>query len=240
MKCKSVLGALTVALSMTMVTNASAFGLPKIGGSALGLPETGSSDKPAVSGSPETMDSVLTQQDSLVKTYQSSLRDILSSQALLLEAYGMKEEAAKLRSEAEALAKGPLDKEQFSIITRMSERIDRRINALIDKQKALTDEGRKKYLQALLPYATGVAQMAKLAPELKSFLKSASGQLKSASLMEKAKVMEKLDVGMYLAKASPGYLSNVASTTKKVVTYAKKQGVSKKTADDALKMLSRL
>jgi len=215
---------------MSMAANVSAFGLPKIGGL----------DKPAATSSAETMDSVLAQQDSLVKTYQSSLGDILSSQALLLEAYGMKEDAAKLRSEAEALAKGPLDKAQISKFTGSSEDVNKSINAQIDKQKALTAEGRKKYQQALLPYATGVAKMAKLAPEFKSFLKSASGQLKSASLMGKLKVKKQLDVGIYLAKATPGYLSNVASTTKKVVTYAKKQGVSKKAADNALEMLGSL
>lgn len=227
MKCKSVLGALTIALSMSMAANVSAFGLPKIGGS----------DKPAATSSAETMDSVLAQQDSLVKTYQSSLGDILSSQALLLEAYGMKQEAAKLRSEADAMGKGTLDKAQFKRITGLSADANEQLKANMAEEKALTDEGRGKYQQALLPYATGVVKMSKLVPEFQKFLQSAMDQVNSASLMGKMKVKKQLDVGMYLAKATPGYLTNVTTTTKKIVTYAKRQGVSKKATDNALAAL---
>ncbi len=230
MKCKNVLGALTIALSMSMAANVSAFGLPKIGGS----------DKTAATSSAETMDSVVAQQDRLVKTYQSSLGDILSSQALLLEAYGMKEDAAKLRAEADAMAKGPLDKKGFEKKTSMSAEANKKINAKMDEEKALTDEGRGKYQQALLPYATGVVKMANLVPEFQKFLQSALDQLSSAPLMGKMKVKKQLDVGMYLARATPGYLTSVASTTKKIVTYAKRQGVSKKATDNALAALSSL
>jgi hypothetical protein len=230
MKCKSVLGALTIALSMSMATNVSAFGLPKIGGS----------DKPAATSSAETMDSVLAQQDSLVKTYQSSLGDILSSQALLLEAYGIKEDAAKLRAEADAIEKGPLNKAQLEKATSLSADANEQVNAKMDEEKALSDEARGKYQQALLPYATGVAEMAKLTPDFQSFLQSASDQVKNAPLMEKRKVKKQLDVGMYLAKAAPGYITNVTTTTKRVVTFAKRQGVSKQTTDNALEALSSL
>jgi len=227
MKCKSVLGALTIALSMSMAANVSAFGLPKIAGL----------NKPAATSSAETMDSVLAQQNSLVKTYQSSLGDILSSQALLLEAYGMKEDAAKLRAEADAMAKGPLDKKGFEKSTSMSAEANKKVNAKMDEEKALTDEGRGKYQQALLPYATGVVKMTKLVPEFQKFLQSAINQFNSAPLMGKMKVKKQLDVGMYLAKATPGYLANVTTTTKKIVTYAKRQGVSKKATDNALAAL---
>ncbi len=227
MKCKSILGALTIALSMSMAANVSAFGLPKIGGS----------DKPAATSSAETMDSVLAQQNSLVKTYQSSLEDILSSQALLLEAYGMKQEAAKLRSEADAMGKGSLDLAQLKKRTKSSSDANAQITAKMDEGKALTDEGRGKYQQALLPYATGVVKMTKLVPEFQKFLQSAIDQFNSAPLMGKMKVKKQLSVGVYLAKATPGYLANVTTTTKKIVTYAKRQGVSKKATDNALAAL---
>ena len=108
------------------------------------------------------------------------------------------------------------------------------------EEVALTDEGRKKYQQALLPYATGVVKMANLVPEFQTFLQSAVDQVNRAPLMEKTTVKKKLDVGIYLAKAAPPYITKVASTTKNVVAYAKRQGVSKQASNKAMKKLGSL
>ena len=99
MKRKSVLGALTIVLSMSIAANVSAFGLPAFGGL----------DKPAANGSAETIDSVLAQQESLVKTYQSSSINILTAQAYLLEAYGLKQKAAELQAETKTMRNGTIE-----------------------------------------------------------------------------------------------------------------------------------
>ena len=230
MKRKSVLGALTIVLAMGIAANVSAFGLPTLEGL----------NKPAANGNSQTIDSVLAQQESLVKTYQASAINILTAQAYLLEAYGLKQKAAELRAEAKAIENGTTNTEQIDTVKKLSIDANNLINSYIKNETALTNEARKTYQQALLPYATGVAEMVKLEPDFKNFLQSAKDQVSSASLMEKMSVKEKLDVGMYLAMEAPGYIVNVASTTKNIVTYAKKQGVSTKVAEKALKSLGAL
>jgi hypothetical protein len=230
MKCKNLLGILTIALSIGVAVDASAFGLPKIGGS----------DDSAGTSNAETMDSVMTQQDSLVKTYQLSMVDILSAQVLLLEAHGMKEEAAKVASAAEALGKGAVDKNEFDKTMELSESANEDISKKMGEQEALTSDGRKMYQEALFPYASGIGKMAQLKPELEKFMQSASAQVKSASMMDKLKVKKKLDVGMYLATKAPGYFTDVASTTNKILTYANKQGVSEQSTGKVLSVLGSL
>jgi hypothetical protein len=221
MKCKNLLGMLTIALSIGVVADASAFGLPKIGGS----------NDSANTNNTESLDSVIVQQDSLVKTYQSSLGDILSAQALFLEAYGKKEDAAKLVSAAEAIGKGSVDKDEFAKSTTLSKDANETIRKDIAEGEELSSEGRAKYQEGLLPYASGVGKIAKLRPEFEKFTQSAKAQLDSASMMEKLKVKKQLDVGIYLATKAPGYVADLASTTKEILTFAKKQGVSEQTTD---------
>ncbi|MDB4409595.1 hypothetical protein N9235_02130 [Gammaproteobacteria bacterium] len=230
MKCKNLIGMLTIALSIGAMADASALGLPKFG----------SSDDSAGTSNVETMDSVMTQQDSLVKTYQSSMGDILSAQALLLEAHDKKEEAAKVASAAEAMGKGTVDKNEFEKTMELSESASEIISMKMGEQVELTSEGRKKYQESLLPYASGIGKMAQLKPELEKFMESASAQVKSASMMGKLKVKGKLDVGMYLATKAPGYFTNVASTTKEILTYANKQGVSEQSTGKVLSALGPL
>jgi len=230
MKRKIALGALTIVLSMSIAANVSAFGLPTFG----------DLDKPAANGSAETIDSVLAQQESLVKTYQSSLANVLTAQAYLLEAYGLKQKAAELQAEAKAMSSGPVDRKQIEEASLKSNNAAKEIESRINEEAALTDVARKDYQQALLPYATGVVEMVKLQPEFKNFLQSAKDQVSSASLMEKMSVKEKLDVGMYLAMQAPGYTGTVLSTTKKIITYAKKQGVSTKEMEKTLAEMNEL
>ena len=227
MKCNKLIRILTIALSIGVMVDASALGLPKFGGS----------DDSADTSNAETMDSVIAQQDSLVKTYQLSMGDILSAQALLLEAHGMKEKAAKVASEAEVLGKGAVDKNEFEKIMELSESANEDLSKKMGEEEALTSDGRKMYQEALLPYASGIGKMAQLKPELEKFMQSASAQVKSASMMSKLKVKKKLDVGMYLATKAPGYFTNVASTTKEILTYANKQGVSEQSTGKLTKML---
>lgn len=233
MKVKSVLAVLIITLSLGIAADVSALGFPKIPGMDK-LAGTGSNNNA------KSMDGVLTQQEGLVKAYRASLNDIGMAQALLLEAYGKKEEAAKLRSGIDAMANGPVDRAQMKKSQKLSEKANKYLSSKMKEEVALTDEGRKKFQQALLPYATGVVEMTNLVPEFKGFLQSAVDQLSSASLMEKMKVKKKLDVGLYIAKAAPVYITKVASTTKSLVTYAKKQGVSEQTADKALAAVGTL
>lgn len=230
MKCKNLLGILTIALSIGIAADASAFGLPKLGGS----------DSSAASSNAESMDSVMVQQDSLVKAYQSSMGDILSAQELLLLAHGKKEEAAKVASAAEAMGKGVVDKKEFAKTMELSKNVSENMSKTMEKQETLSSEGLEKYQEALLPYASGIAKIATLKTELQNFMQSATAQVKSASLMGKMKVKKKLDVGMYLATETPDYIASIASTTKKILTYAKKQGVSEQSTGKLVSVLGSL
>lgn len=175
----------------------------------------------------------------MVRRFQSASAEILTAQGLLLEAFGYKKEAAKLKEQATAMGSGyVMDKESLEAAKAASEQASKRIEAKLNEGARLTKEGRMLYAKSLVPYTKGLLETKELAPDGKKFLESAKSQISNASWTEKSKVKNKLDTGMYVARKTPSYLTTLTSTSKKLLTYAKSQKVRvPKDATDALASL---
>lgn len=198
---------------MGLVASVYAFDLPGMGGSKSQSTESSGPDAVAL-------------QEGIVRQYNAASAELLTAQALLAKAFGSKEDAAKAEEEAKALRSGNVsDEDSIKKTVATSKEIDAKTKEWMGKNVALSDEGRKLYASAFIPYAKAVAGTNKLLPELKKFSEAATAQIKSAGLMDALKMKGKLAAGMYLASNLPGHASMLVGTSKNILTYAKSNNI---------------
>lgn len=165
-------------------------------------------------------------QEGIIQRYAEASGYILTAQNELALAFGLKEQAAALSAEAAALQGGAtLDKDAIKKNRQLSDDANAAIQAKIAAGEPLTEEGRKHYINSLIPFSQGVVATSKLPAEASAFSDAAQATVKSASVMEKASLTSKLSAGMYLAKEIPGYSARMMDTFKKIVTYAQKNDI---------------
>lgn len=192
----------------------------------------------AASGGGEASDSgaITGKQDKLLEAFLEPLRDIVQAQILLSKAFGLKETAAELETQAKVLAEGAtLGADAIKEAVETSGRADDAIRAKLDSVEKLGSEGREYYLKSLVPYATSVAKVAGLTVAMKEFTEASTKYIQSAPPMEKLKATELLEPGTYVASTAPEYIKRWTQTTHGLITYGQKQEISiPKEATDAL------
>ena len=222
---KQLITSLVVASALLgMSVNLYALDLPKMGGGKKEQAPAGSADASSM-------------QEGIVRQYDAASAELMTAQSRLFTAFGLKDEAAKLETAAKALQSGNVSNgDGVKKTVQMTKDADLKIKEEMKKTSALTDEGRKHYATAFLPYAKGVVATNKILPELKKFSEAATSQVKNAGLMDAPKLQSKLSAGMYLVSNLPGHASLLASTSKDMLTYAKNNNIEvPKDASDMLK-----
>lgn len=214
------------AIVMAAVSSVSfAFDLPKIPGA----PTASAASAPAGGTDAVAM------QEGVVKKYVEAATYVNEAQTHLAKAFDLKDQVATLEAEATALKSGSIDRSTLEKQTQTSAELNDAVTKKIASGAQLSDEGKKEYTASLIPFATGVAKSTQLPAEFQSFEKAAQQQLSSASLMEKAKITNKLSAGTYLVSKGPGFISNTATSFKQIVTYAQSNKIPvPKEATDAL------
>ena len=178
-------------------------------------------------------------QEAIVKTYTSSATDILTSQALLLEAFGKQTEAEQVRASAEAMQSGSVtSKDELKKHTEVSEKASKEIAKSMESSNEMSDESKKLYADALPPYASGLKKLYVLKDQFAPFLDSAKSEISGAGIMGASKVKSKLEAGMYLATSGPDYISNLYNTSEQLLTFAQDKDI--KVPEDATSALSDL
>lgn len=171
-------------------------------------------------------------QDGLVKQYTKAAIDIMDAQKMFAGALGLKKEAAALAEEVEALKSGAVvDADAMERASETSDSAQDAILAATEDSDELSDEAKKSFAKAFVPYFSGLYETSKISDSASDFMAGAKSTISSASFMNKLKVTKKLSAGMYVAKEMPGFASNLYKSSKTLVSFAESQGID--VPDDA-------
>lgn len=180
----------------------------------LKLPKLGSGSNSSVN-----VDDLSKQQDELVKTLNSSLRDLATSQQIMAEALGLKGAASLAETNANNLKSGDLTgKDDVAKAVANSKDADKMIQEELAKGTELSEESKAKFSTALVPYGKGSVGMVVTG-------KKAADAAKSLTTTTDLTILSKLGTLMYIGKESPTLISTFTGTTGKLISFSKANGL---------------
>ncbi len=205
-----------------------AFGLPK-------TPSIGGSDTSSVD-----VDGLVSQNSGIVKRYQSALGNLLKAQGILADALGIDEAGQRASAAAESLGKGVADKEVLEKQTAVSTDTQKLITKKMAEGGSLNAESKKKFGQAIPPYAKGTLDGSLLVSDAVSYasnVSSAVGQL-SSDPMGLMKLKDGASAGIYVGTKLPGLLKEWFGNTQSLITFGKKNNIDVSKAEGVLGEIS--
>jgi len=179
-------------------------------------------------------------QESIVQSFVAANDLVNETNAVMLEAFGRKEEAAKVREEGAALSAKATegDKDALKEFTVFSQDNLDIVASFATDRAEISAEGREKYVEGLVLAFESVMASKGMAAEASAFATSAQNDIKSASMLQKAKVVKKLAAGSFVAKELPGFTQRLTGSVGSLMTYAKSVDIP--TPDDATDVLASL
>lgn len=163
-------------------------------------------------------------QDELVRDYLIANNSIQRGQELLLEAFGKKEELAKLEQKRASLSDKP-SKDEIERQIAQTKDVQEEIAKSMEEGVELTEEGKKKYRESIPHMIQGAVGISKLSQTASEFIDSSKNEIQAAGLMGAAKLKKKLDAGLYVAPKIPGLIGTTAKNAKALITYGKKNKI---------------
>jgi hypothetical protein len=183
----------------------------------------GGSNAPAAA--PSEGDAAVSQ-DSLVRTFVASQTEVLAAQQELAQAYGLKDQAALIASEQQALSSGGVtEASQIQTSIQVSDSANAAIAAKQAEQATLSEEGKQHYAASLPHFVKGVAGTRELVLQASKFTSSAKSSMASGGFAGLAGGMTKLKAGAYVAKSTPAYSKQVFDAFRKTVSIGQSSGV---------------
>jgi hypothetical protein len=158
------------------------------------------------------------QQTGLVKSYVAGGKDVLSSQSKLLEALGLKDQAATAQATANALGDGATTQNLQDADKVRSDSSTALSDALKNNNATLDAQSKQTYTQGLLLLASGLIKYTGMKQDVAGFSKGLAGP---GALMAGGK----LQAGAYIVKTLPTSISNTSSTLSSAVSFAKSHGI---------------
>jgi len=180
------------------------------------LPGMGS-DEPAISAT-----SALDQQAELMDQVSEALTNLSSSQALMAEALGLKEEAAIAQQNADSLAEGgitgsdDMDKKLAS-----SDSVNSAIEQKLDEGTELDEESKKIFAASIPPYGLGSVGMVTSAKTASSTATSLTASSDPAILAKLGDLKTLINFG----KAAPSIITGFKDTTSKIIKFAQANNI---------------
>lgn len=151
--------------------------------------------------------------EGLVKSYVGGTREVMTSDVYMLNALGLKEQAAKEELAMKNLTEGSTQsglEDAAKVQTESSKALEARMN---DKKVTLDAEGKKNYTLGLVSLAKGIKSYMGMSGDVKNFrpgLNSLSGAGSAA---------------VYVVKTLPDSTTNLMGTLKKAVSFAREHKV---------------
>ena len=199
--------------------SAHAFKIP----GASGLP--GMSGKSSESEAPEKPEKSATDsQEALVAKFKETLGSVLLAQKYLAIAFDQADQASELETEIASL-EGDCGTDCLKRVVKVSGKANKSIGKKLEAEAEINAEGKTNYLLALPPYIKGTLSAKDLVTESTNWGKQATGEIKSAGMMNAPKLKKKLNAGMYVAQQTPKLVKNWAKATKQIATYAKASNI---------------
>ncbi len=153
------------------------------------------------------------QQDSLVRNYVAAGKDVLTANSHFADALGIKAQAVNAAATSDSLSAKDIEAQDKAISANAA--------AVSDAMKAgatLKDaESKAKYAKGLVSLVSGVTKYKGMTKDVQGFSSGLSG----ASPM----MLPKLQSGTYIVKSLPGNVSNLSSSLKSAIDFAKSNGV---------------
>jgi len=198
----------TFALTLTVA----ALALPSAGFAQFGNMLGGMTGSKPAAGA-QTGADMGAQQDQLIRTYLAAAGAVLQANTHLAAALGIQAQAVDSLAASNSLTSQQIEEQDKAISANAAA-----VSEAMKSGATLKDAAAKaKYAQGLLALATGVKQYMDMGKAAGEFSSGLSG----ASLMQ----VGKLQTGAYIVKTLPGNVSNLTSTLKSAVDFARSNGV---------------
>ena len=201
---KTLLAAL-IALGASTAAQAQ-FSMPNLGSVKGMLGGSGSGGGADLSG----------QQDALVRGYVAANKEVLSANALMAEALGLKGEAATSAATASSLTEGATK----DALEESNKAVAASTNAVateLAKQPVLDANSKALYSKGLLTLATGVTKFVGVGKNVGAM----GSNLKSAPLTQ----LPKLQSAAYVVSNFPSSMGNVSDALKNAIAFARSQDI---------------
>ncbi|MFC3815003.1 hypothetical protein [Lysobacter sp. GCM10012299] len=156
--------------------------------------------------------------DVLVTSFLQSQEQVVAAQTTLARALGLDDQATRAQAEAKRLSSGQLDQEDgLKKHRQLSEALQVDLVATMEAQPALTAEARATFATGLVEYLKAVVGARDLLAQAKSYTASV-GANPMALVGKGASVL-------WVGKQIPGYVTALATTSKALLDYAKRNNI---------------
>ncbi len=172
-------------------------------------------------------------QAQLILALSSALGDVLAAQALIEEAKGNKDLAAKLNNSSAQMLGGNASNEDIQGAVLLTRDTSKAQQETFEESEEMADEAKSLYAMALVPYLSSVAKTAALAEPIANFMNASQNQLKSIrNPMEIRKLKGTLETGLFIGKNVPRLIVNLGKSSVGLLTFARKNGLDTSAADE--------
>ena len=172
-------------------------------------------------------------QAQLILALSSALGDVLAAQALIEEAKGNKDLAAKLNNSSAQMLGGDASNEDIQGAVLLTRDTSKAQQETFEESEEMADEAKSLYAMALVPYLSSVAKTAALAEPIANFMSASQNQLKSIrNPMEIRKLKGTLETGLFIGKNVPRLIVNLGKSSVGLLTFARKNGLDTSAADE--------
>lgn len=163
-------------------------------------------------------------QDALVLQTAAAIAMLAEAQSYVALAQGNQELAEQLKNVHKELNGGNTgDIKSHMDTVNKAAKVQKEV---IKQKEKMSDDAKKSYQKALVPYFSSAALTIKLKDPAQNFVKDATNQIKSIkNPLELGKVKKSVDTGMYIGKNIPSLISNLLSTTGDLMSYSKDNGL---------------
>ncbi|AYH46125.1 hypothetical protein [Azoarcus sp. DN11] len=151
--------------------------------------------------------------ESLVKSYVSGTKYVLASDAKLLSALGLKDQAAKSELQANNLTEGATVGSLEDAVKVQTESSKQLAEGFDNSKVALDAEGKKAFTLGLVDLAKGITSYSNMSSDVSKFTPSATSIGGAAG------------AAMFVVKTLPDTSTNLMNTLKKAVAFAKENKI---------------
>lgn len=156
------------------------------------------------------------QQDSLVRGYIAASKDVLYANAKLAEALGLKDEAAKVKAEADSFKEGATKDSAEAANKAVAASTDL-VAKKIATQPAMDAQSKSIYAQGLVLLAAGLTQYVGVGKDVSHM----SSSIKGASPLQLPKLLS----AVYVVTKFPEAMTSVSGAMQNAVSFAQSSGI---------------
>lgn len=189
-----------------------------------------------------TWEQLATTQEKIVLQFILATAQIARAQSEMAASLELKEEAALMAEEADALqADSAVDKNRLSKHAKISKKTNAKIVKALKKKKELSKEQQQGFTQGISHYAVAVGATREVYYEAEPFAravrqKAATGVASATEKVRKGNfanlfssgsgdTLRRFTVGLHLAKAVPGLLKNHGKTMRQIMSFMQSNNI---------------